>query len=202
MKHGLNNKYANLLSFIDLLFNLMLGFAAMFLLSLAMISSSKVSQDESLKRDVEYFIRIEWQGDSDNDVDMWLQDPVGDMIGYRDKQRHNMYLERDNLGNDANLSTPGHINEEIVSILKITPGWYTMNLHWFERRRDSRTPEVKWSIIKIKPTMQTISTGTTSIKFKGQEITAFRMKIAKDGNIEQIDTIVQNMFILKKLGRN
>lgn len=202
MKHGLSNKYANLLSFIDLLFNLMLGFAAMFLLSLAMISASKKTEEQSLKRDVEYFIRIEWQGDSDNDVDMWLQDPTGDMIGYKDKQRNHMYLERDNLGNDANLAVPGHINEEVISLLKAVPGWYTMNLHWFERRSDLRNPEIKWSIIKIKPTMQTIASGTTEIKFKGQEVTAFRMRMNKDGNIEQMDTIVQNMFILKKLGRN
>ena len=202
MRHGLNNKYANLLSFIDLLFNLMLGFAAMFLLSLAMITTAQKTENESLKRDVEYFIRIEWQGNSDNDVDMWLQDPTGDMIGYKDKQRNHMYLERDNLGNDANLNNPGHINEEVISLLKPFAGWYTVNLHWFERRSDSRNPEVSWSIIKMKPTMQTIASGTATLKYKGQEQTIVRFKMNKQGDIEQTDTKVQNMFILKKIGRD
>lgn len=201
MKHGPNSKYANLLSFIDLLFNLMLGFAAMFLLSMAMISANKKSEDQSLKKDVEYFIRIEWQGNHDSDVDMWLQDPTGDVIGYKDKQRNHMYLERDNLGNDITLKDPGHVNEEIISILKGHAGWYTMNLHWFERRSDQENPIVQWSIIKMKPSMQTISSGTVNLKFKGQEVTAVRFKLAKDGQLDQIDTIVQNMFILKKLGR-
>ena len=200
MRQGLNNKYANLLSFIDLLFNLMLGFAAMFLLSLSMITVSK-NEHESLKRDVEYFIRIEWQGNHDSDIDMWVQDPTGDIIGYKDKQRNHMYLERDNLGNDATLKNPGHINEEVVSILKGYTGWYTVNLHWFERRRDNDNPVVQWSLIKMKPSMQTVASGTTHLKVKGQELTAFRFKLSNDGQIDQVDTLVQNMFILKKLGR-
>lgn len=180
----------------------MLGFAAMFLLSLAMITAAQKKEDQSLKRDVEYFIRIEWQGDSDNDVDMWLQDPTGDMIGYKDKQRNHMYLERDNLGNDANLKVPGHINEEVISLLKAVPGWYTLNLHWFERRTDNRNPEISYSIIKMKPTMQTIANGTAALKYKGQELTVLRFRMNKNGDIDQTDTLVQNMFILKKLGRN
>lgn len=200
MKQNQSNKYANLLSFIDLLFNICLGFAAMFLLSLILISTVK-NQTESLKKDVLYFIRIEWQGDLDTDIDMWLQDPTGDMIGYRDKQRPHMYLERDNLGNDYNLKEPGHVNEEIISVLKGIPGWYTLNLHWFDRRQDQRQPEITWQIISMKPSMNTAQTGMVQMKFKGQEITAVRFKLNKEGMIEQIDTRVQNMFVLKKLGR-
>ena len=200
MRQSLSNKYANLLSFIDLLFNLMLGFAAMFLLSLAMISA-KQDKIENIKKDVAYYIRIEWQGDLDTDIDMWLQDPSGDMIGYRDKQRNHMYLERDNLGNDYNLKEPGHINEEVISVLKGQSGWYTLNLHWFDRRMDSRLPEVKWQIIKMKPSMENIASGSTILKFKGQELTAIRFKMNKDGMIEQLNDTIQIPFVLRKLGR-
>ena len=200
MRQGQNNKYQNLLSFIDLLFNICLGFAAMFLLSMAMINSNK-NENEGVKKDVEYFIRIEWQGNHDSDVDMWIQDPTGDIVGYKDKQRNHMYLERDNLGTDTTLKNPGHINEEVISLLKAYAGWYTINLHWFERRLDQENPIVQWSLIKMKPTMQTIASGTSNLKQKGQELTAFRFKINNDGQIDQVDTIVQNMFILKKLGR-
>lgn len=201
MRHGLNSKYANLLSFIDLLFNLMLGFAGMFLLSLAMITVAK-NQTETIKKQAEYFVRIEWQGDHDSDVDMWLQDPRGEIIGYKDKQHVNMYLERDNLGNDPNLKDPGHINEEIASILKVLPGWYTINLHWFERRSNSANPVIKWSVIKMKPSMQTVASGTVELQHKGQEITAVRLRMNQDGQLIQTNTDVQNLFVLKKLGRD
>jgi hypothetical protein len=195
-----NTKYANLLSFIDLLFNLMLGFATMFLLTLAMISASK-NQEESIKRDVEYVLRIEWRGDSDSDIDMWVQDPSGDMIGYRDKQRNNMFLERDNTGNDITLKQPGHINEEIVSVLKTNTGWYTVNLHYFQKRSAGEPQQVTWSIIKMKPSIQTVATGTVSMNQEGQEKTAVRFIVNKDGQVEKTDPITQNLFVLKYLGK-
>lgn len=179
----------------------MLGFSAMFLLSLAMITVEK-SQTDTVKKQAEYFVRIEWQGNHDSDVDMWIQDPRGDIIGYKDKEHLNMYLERDNLGKDPNLKEAGHINEEIISILKVMPGWYTMNLHWFERRSDRSNPEVKWTIVKMKPSMQTVASGTVTLKQYGQEVTAVRFNINADSQLTQINTSVQNMFVLKNLGRN
>ena len=179
----------------------MLGFAAMFLLTLAMISTNKQQQD-SIKKDVEYVLRIEWQGNSDHDIDMWVQDPTGDMIGFRDKQRNHMFIERDNTGTDVNLKDPAHINEEIVSVLKALPGWYTINLQFFQKRNYPELPNVRWSIIKMKPTIQTFASGTMVMTQQGQEKTIFRMRIDKDGNIEKVDTSVQNLFVLKSLGRS
>jgi hypothetical protein len=178
----------------------MLGFATMFLLTLAMISASK-NQEESIKRDVEYVLRIEWRGNSDSDIDMWIQSPSGDIMGFTDKQRNNMFLERDNTGNDITLKQPGHINEEIISILKTNEGWYSINVHYFQRRSESEPQNITWSVIKMKPNIHTIATGEVSLNQEGQEKTAVRFKIKEDGSVAKIDTGSQNLFVLKYLGK-
>lgn len=193
-----STRYQNLLSFIDLVFNLCLGFAAMFLLSLQMLSPVLKDNKESLQKDAVYIIRIEWQHDSEQDVDLWVQyDDSEEICSFRNKQTQSMNLERDNLGTDSNRKDPGHITEEITSIREPHAGWYTVNLHYYSIRGQGDNPIVNWSLIRIKPSMQTVATGTTTLDTLGQEITILRFALDDKNNIVDKDITSQVKFIYK-----
>lgn len=176
----------------------MLGFAAMFLLSLTMLSPIFKDSKESVKRDAYYIIRIEWQHDSQQDVDLWVQfDNTEEICSFRNKQTQSMNLDRDNLGSDVNRTEPDHITEEIISIREPQEGWYTVNLHYYSRRGHTPEPIVKWSLIKIKPDIQTIASGTTVMELVGQELTVLRFELNDKNDIIDKDLSSQVKFIYK-----
>lgn len=198
MKQNKSSKFANLLSFIDLLFNLMLGFAAMFLLSLQMMSPILKNIKESIPKEAEYVLRIEWQGDSDHDVDLWIQhDLTEEISGFTRISTATMHLERDNTGNDSNRKEPGHINEELISIRQTQAGWYTVNLHWYADRTSTEAPIVKWSLMKMKPSMQTVASGTARLTKRGQELTILRFMLDANGKLIKQDINSQVSVITK-----
>ena len=197
MRENKSYRFANLLSFIDLLFNLMLGSLAMFLLSLQMMAPTVKKVTEDVPRSAEFVIRIEWAGNSDHDVDVWAKNSTGEICGFLTKEPPTMHLERDNRGIDSDRLEPKHINEEIISIQKGVPGWYVVNLHWYTARTDPKNPEVKWSLIKMKPSMQTVISGTVILDKKGQEKTAVRFLINEKNEVISTDTIIQTPYVVK-----
>ena len=197
MRENKSYRFANLLSFIDLLFNLMLGSLAMFLLSLQMMAPIVKKINEDVPRSADVVVRMEWQGSSDHDIDLWVKGPTGEVSGFQSKESPTMHLERDNLGTDTNLTQPGHINEEMVSIRQVSAGWYVVNVHYYTDRTDSRKPEVKWSVTQMKPVMTTIATGTLTLNHKGEEKTAIRFLVNDKGQVIDSETTIQTPFIMK-----
>ena len=200
LKNRLNHnhiRFANLLSFIDLLFNLMLGFAAMFILAALMISPITEINPKELPRPNEYLIRIEWQGNLDSDMDLWVKAPNNEICGYQNRQTPTMYLERDNLGNDSDvLTNPNHVNEEIVNLMTLQEGTYIVNVNWFSRRTVKTLPIIKWYIIKMKPSMQTLATGEVTFTEPYQEKTVISFSLNKEGDLVDKDTVTQTQFAI------
>ena len=192
------HRYSNLISFIDLLCNLMLGFAAMFLLSL-LILTDQANKDADIKKDAEFIVKIEWQPQSDHDVDLWIKDPKKKIIGFRNKETTFIFLERDNLGTDSDRDNPNHINEEILTIRKTEKGWYDINIHWYEKRNYEANPIVTIEVIKIQPKVKTIYKGSYELKAKGEEHTMFRFHTNDDAALLETDSTSQIKFVVKHI---
>lgn len=176
---------------------MMLGAFAMFLLSLMLISvPQKNNQDD--QKNIDFIVRIEWQSHSSDDIDLWAKDPQGHIVGFRNKQTDDMYLERDDLGTDPDRMKPGHVNEEILTIRSAHPGTYTFNIHWYEKRVNNELPIVKWSISRMRPTMKTEKTGTVTMHQEGEEDTLIRITLDENNNIVDSDNI-QDAFVVRKI---
>lgn len=178
----------------------MLGFAAMYLLSILIVTDEAKKQGE-LPKDAEFIIRMEWQPHHDSDIDLWIRDPNKNIVGFQSKQTNNIYLERDNMGIDSNLSTKTHINEEIISIRTTEPGWYDINIHWYSQRLNQEMPSVKVEILKLRPSMQTIFSKIYIMRQPGEEYTMIRFKLDDKNDVVDKDES-QIKFVIKKIASN
>ena len=82
--------YNSNLAFVDLLFNLILGFVFLFIISFILINDPE--KKESIEQKAEYMIILSWDDDLNNDIDLWVQGPSV-TVGFRNTQQGNMFLD-------------------------------------------------------------------------------------------------------------
>ena len=118
--------YHTNMAFLDLLFNTLLCFAAMFSLAFVMINPSKKNKTVDAK--AEFLITVTWPSDIDDDVDTYVEDPNGNLVAFNRREQGLMHLDRDDVGFSYDrLQTPFGIveykqNREMVSLRGIVPG--------------------------------------------------------------------------------
>jgi len=129
----MKRNYHTNMAFLDLLFNTLLCFAALFVLSFILINPSK--KENNIKAKADFMITVTWNKDLDDDVDTYVEDPVGNLVAFMRREEGLMHLDRDDLGhrNDT-INTPnGPIeykeNREIVTLRGFVPGEYVVNVH-------------------------------------------------------------------------
>lgn len=183
---------------IDVCIGLMLCFAVLLQLNTAAV---KVEQKEEIKNNALYKIKVEWAGDSQDDVDTYVSDPLGHLVYYRRLQDGLMALERDDTGSLSNKVTlpTGEVvqsafNEEIVDIRGIVPGEYTVNVHMYRKSSNDPTPVV---VSLYKGAIQAHQ-ATVVLPEKGSEVTAFRFTLTLDGNVVDINTLPKELVYTNK----
>ena len=123
------------IGFTDLLFNALLGFVVMFVLAVLLINP--IAKSGAVDAKAEFLITLSWPEGRREDVDLYVQDPAGEMVWFRSREAGLMHLDRDDLGerNDvievAGRQVRNPLNQEIVSIRGILPGEYVVNLHLY-----------------------------------------------------------------------
>ena len=70
------NRFRNMTSFLDLLWILLAGFGAMFIIAFLLIQPPAKNAD--IIKKAEYMIVLEWDKMSADDIDLWVQNPWGD----------------------------------------------------------------------------------------------------------------------------
>ena len=70
--------YDTNVAFLDLLFNTLLCFAALFTLSFVMINPSR--QNANTESKAEFIITVTWPHEQDNDVDVYVEAPGGTLF--------------------------------------------------------------------------------------------------------------------------
>ena len=87
--------YNSNLAFIDLLFNLILGFVFLFIVSFILINEP--TKKEGIEQKAEFMIIMNWDSDHNKDIDLWMEGPTG-KVGFTSLEQGNMFLDRDDLG--------------------------------------------------------------------------------------------------------
>jgi len=192
-------------SFLDLLFNMLLAFTALFVLAFAMINQNKDISKSSIEVKAEFIVTMSWPDDMDNDIDLYIEDPNGNLVFFRSRESGLMHLDRDDLGfkNDT-VETPQGIvkypyNREIVTFRGFHTGEYCINAHAY-KTNDKRPCPVTIQIDKINPSMKTLMINQITLDSQGEEKTIIRFKLNKDGQIESSNTIQKKM--ISKHGHN
>jgi len=192
----MKRNYHTSLSFLDLLFNTVLCFAALFALSFILINPSK--QDKNVEVKAEFIITVTWPNDLNNDVDTYVEDPQGRLVAFMRREEGLMHLDRDDVGkfNDV-LSTPfGDVeyneNREVVTLRGTVEGEYVVNVHMYMQRDSEATTPVRIQLDKINP-FQIITVKDVTLDITGSEKTAFRFTVDKDGEVSDINHLPKTL---------
>lgn len=156
--------------------------------------SPDTKKDDGIKPKMEYMIIMDWPGDLDYDVDIWIRDPEGRIVFYGNREAGFLNLERDDLGkwNDTVIvdgqPTVVSVNQEIVAVRGIQPGEYVINVHLFRANRVSYEGDVPpfkvdIRIEKLNPTVRTVYRGSVTLRRIRDEVHVTRFTMTPSGEV-------------------
>ena len=190
------------IGFTDLLFNALLGFVVMFVLAVLLINP--IAKSGAVDAKAEFLITLSWPEGRREDVDLYVQDPAGEMVWFRSREAGLMHLDRDDLGerNDvievAGRQVRNPLNQEIVSIRGILPGEYVVNLHLY--RGDGAQPvPATVKIEKLNPKVELVFFWPQTLIEQGDERTAARFSIGTDGRVRDVNQLPKQLVPLRRL---
>lgn len=191
---------------LDLFFLTALGFVFLFMVSFLMIKPAQ--KDADIKTKAEYVITCTWQSDNVDDVDLWLQDPTGNIIYYGFKEAGLSHLDRDDLGdsNDVIILPDGtelsyKYNQEIITIRGFIEGEWTINVNLFSKKPRSKSdPEVEVKVEKLNPSVKTIYIGKVTLHRQGEEKTIVRITMSSNGDVLSLDHTQKDLVLQKVYG--
>lgn len=177
--------------FTDILFNALLGFAVMLFIAFALIRPDAKAGDVEVK--AEFLISVTWPDNNPDDIDTYVQEPGGNVVWYHSMQKGFVTLDRDDRGNyldeievnGEKLAFP--LNQETVTIRRIVPGEYAVNLYHYTNPTEAVVP-VTVKIEKINPKLSVIYYETLTLKQKGDEQTAVRFTLDAAGDVSDLNT--------------
>ena len=185
------------LAFVDFLFILLLAFISMFILALLLINP--VPKKSEIERKAEYIITLEWDDKSHDDIDIWIEDPVNNILSFRNKAAGLMHLDKDDLGqiNDVIYLPDGtqqviELNREVVTFRGWIKGEYVVNVHLYTKRNDEKA-SVKVTMLRINP-YRLLWEENVSLTHQGQELTIRRFTLNQKGDMIKTNTI-EKLFI-------
>jgi hypothetical protein len=196
MRRRYSRQYRGTDPFIDLLFNALLGFTFLFLVSVMFMNPEARKGRVNLK--AEYIISVTWADQLADDIDLWVQDPIGDTVSYLRKDAGWLHLDRDDRGevNDTVIIDGREvvypINQEVVTIRGIIPGEYTVNLYYYKAAQP-RPVEALIKVEKVNPTLQTVYVSKVQMAQQDDERTIVRFTLDGVGRIEKINELPKRL---------
>ncbi len=177
--------------FTDLLFNALLGFTFLFLVAIMFMNPE--AKTGIIDPKAEYIITITWEDNRPEDIDTWVEDPDGRVIWFRNTEAGLLHLDRDDRGllndtitiNGEEIQNP--LNQEVVTLRGVVKGEYVVNLHYYNDEGTNRSVDVNVRLVKVNPVFKIIYYGTVTMDKQGDEKTAIRFVINRDGKISNIN---------------
>lgn len=183
-------QYNSNLSFLDLLFNTLLAFVAFFALSMILIAP-KTKDSKNVEAKADAMITLTWDKDVNDDVDLYVEDPMGQICFFQCKQIGFLSLDRDDLGhlNDKYV-VGGQVfeykeNREVMTIRGLMQGEYTVNVHMYRKGPLGDTP-MSVVLEKLNPSVRVFAHKDLVLSEHGEEKTAFRFVVNEKGEITEI----------------
>ena len=185
-----HDRFKSTIGFIDILFNILIGFAFLFIVAFLLIKPE--SKKEDFDRKAEFIIVMEWDDSRKDDIDLYVQDPTGKIVNFRDPRVNFMHLDKDDLGNrNDTIWVDGkeqvvEINREVVTIRGILAGEHIINAHYYSTHTYSKTTPpplyVRIKVHKVNP-YSVIWEGRKLFSNRGQEFTYLRFTVENDGRV-------------------
>ena len=194
-----NRKFDFRTAYIDLLINLLTGTVVLFVLTTLLIAPI-TKNTEGIKKNADYVLTLEWPNEIDCDVDLWVRDPLNNIVSYRFPEAGLMYFERDDMGKrrsifelDGKEIVIDPDNKEFVTLRGTFKGEYVINLHVYScinKMTNLALPQgylvdipIILEVVKINPTYSVVKHIEMKMDSVWQEKTAVRFVMDDRKNI-------------------
>ena len=191
------------LAFLDLLFNTLLCFAALFALSFILVNPSK--QNKNVEAKADFIITVTWPADMDDDVDTYVEDPAGNLVAFMRREQGLMHLDRDDVGfrSDRIETAAGIVefkeNREIVTLRGTLAGEYVVNVHMYTKRSGEGPTPVAIRLEKLTP-FKIAAVRELTLMANSDEKTAFRFVLNDKGEVVDVNHLEKSLA--SKVQRN
>src|ERR1700760_2320554 len=159
-----------------------------FLFFIALLAISPDSKDGKVDSKAEFIITMDWPDNHPDDLDLFVQDPLGNIAWYRHREAGFLTLDRDDRGGGNDFivvngkKIPSPIREEIVKVRGIVRGKYTVNVSHF-KGTTRQAVEAMVKVQKLNPTAQVIFDDKVALDHTGDEKTAVRFTLNSEGKV-------------------
>lgn len=193
-------------SFLDLstMMNMML--VVMMVLALLQMNPP-VKKDANIVLKAEFLVEMEWEDNSESDVDLFVKTPTG-VVYYGNQNIPGASLDRDDLGskNDtifmddgSKVVIPG--NWERTAIRAKTKGSYGVNVLLFNKsKKEASAVPVTIKVTQLNP-YRMIYSGTVILLRTKHEVTAVTFDINKHGGVVNTSTKQKSIINSMKKAR-
>jgi len=166
--------------FRDVLMLALLGFIMIVMLLLPHLNPPTRAV-ESVAPPGNVIVEVRWSEEIDADVDLWVQAPGDQPVGYSNKGARIFDLLRDDLGHANDLE---RLNYEIAFARGAPAGEYTINLHLY-RKRGTLYPVGATVSVSVRGGLNgdltPIVTRDVKLRHQGEELTIARFSLDTNG---------------------
>jgi hypothetical protein len=164
-----------------------------FMFFLAFLAINPDALTGKIDTKAEFVITATWPDAHPDDIDLYIEDPIGNIVWYHQLEAGFMNLDRDDRGdfnnyvlvNGRRVLQP--LRQETVSIRGIIPGEYVVNvLHYLATSPDP--VQVKVKVEKMNPKVKVIYYNAFDLNHTGHEVTATRFIVAANGDVTEVNT--------------
>lgn len=137
----------------------------------------------------QYAVEIQWPLDQ-NDVDLYVQDPKGDIAYFADLDSGLMHLEHDDLGSKTTNYQGLTFNYERTILRGFYPGEYTVNVHYYWG--SGRIPVTVY-LYDLRGNDKLLKKTVVYLTVQGQEHTAFRFTLNGAGSVVSTNDLQKHL---------
>jgi hypothetical protein len=174
-----------------------------FLFFIALLVMNPEAKQGKIDTKAEFIITVNWPDNHPDDIDLYAEDPLGNIVWYHEREAGFMVLDRDDRGgvnntvlvNGQKVSSP--IRQETVSIRGIVAGEYTVNVDHYLATTDKPVP-VSVKVEKVNPTVEVVYYDTIILDHTGEEVTAVRFRIAENGSVIDVNHRTKSLIQLTR----
>lgn len=182
--------------FTDLLFNALLAFT--FLFMVAILYMNPIAKRGTVTLKAEFIITLTWPDNRPDDLDLWVEDPLGEIVSYLRRDAGWLHLDRDDRGelNDT-IEINGRqvvhpINQEVVTLRGIISGEYVVNVYYYESVTGSPVTATV-QVDKVNPELETVFFDRLLLERQDVERTAVRFTVSDKGEVTGVNTLPKRL---------
>jgi hypothetical protein len=174
-----------------------------FLFFIALLVMNPEAKSGKIDTKAEFLISASWPDSHPDDIDLYAEDPAGNIVWYHVRESGFMVLDRDDRGglnnsiivNGKRLTSP--IRQETISIRGFVAGEYTVNINHYLATTGQPVP-VAVKVEKVNPSLEVVHYDTIALDHTGHERTAVRFRIAEGGAVVDVNRREKSLIQLTR----